>query len=266
MAGSLGGWGVLVTRPDHQAGSLCRLIESHGGIPIRCPALLIREPRDWAAALAVFDGLADYDLAIFTSANAVERAWPPLQQRGGLPPALELAAVGKATARKLAQFGIDRCLRPESDFSSEGLLALPRLRNVAGQRILIVRGENGRALLADTLTARGARVDRAEVYRRERPTADGKRLLERWARGEIGAVVVTSTEILLNLFDMLSEPGQDYLRDTPLVAISPRTRQTAAEYGCRRLLLSENASDDAIVSTLLDLAANPSSVQFGDAI
>ena len=56
------------------------------------------------------------------------------------------------------------------------------------------------------------------------------------------------------------------LRDTPLVAISPRTRQTAAEYGCRRLLLSENASDDAIVSTLLDLAANLSSVQFGDAI
>ncbi|MBK7540631.1 MAG: uroporphyrinogen-III synthase [Candidatus Competibacteraceae bacterium] len=265
MAGPLSGLGVLVTRPDHQAGSLCQLIESRGGTPIRYPALLIREPRDWASALAVFDGLADYDLAIFTSANAVERALPLIQQRGGLPPALEIAAVGKATARKLAQFGIDRCLQPES-FSSEGLLALMRFRNVAGQRIAIVGGENGRALLADALTARGARVDRAEVYRRERPSADSERLLECWARGEIGAVVVTSTEILLNLFDMLSEPGQGYLRDTPLVAISPRTRQTAAEYGCRRLLLSENASDDAIVSTLLDLAANLSSVQFGDAI
>ena len=87
MAGPLSGLGVLVTRPDHQAGSLCQLIESRGGTPIRYPALLIREPRDWASALAVFDGLADYDLAIFTSANAVERALPLIQQRGGLPPA-----------------------------------------------------------------------------------------------------------------------------------------------------------------------------------
>ena len=266
MAASLRGLGVLVTRPDHQAGALCQSIETHGGVPIRCPALLIVEPRDWRPALAVFDRLADYDMAIFTSANAVERALPLIQERGGLPEGLEIAAIGKATARSLSHFGIDRCLRPEADFSSEGLLALSRFHTLAGQAIALVRGEGGRALLAETLAARGARVATAEVYRRERPAADTETLLARWARGDIGAVVVASTETLLNLFDMLDGAGQDYLRDTPVIAPSVRTRQTAANFGCRRLLVARNASDEALVAALLDLVANPCSVQFGNAI
>jgi uroporphyrinogen-III synthase len=256
---------VLVTRPEHQAGPLCQWIEQHGGVAIRCPALVIREPRDWAPALAIFDRLMDYDLAIFTSANAVDRALPLIRERSGFPSRLEIAAIGQATARALAGHGIAADLRPEAGFTSEALLALPRLRQVAGQAIVIVRGEGGRELLAETLTERGARVDHAEVYRRERPTTDITVLLDRWARGEIGAVVVTSAESLLNLFDMLGGAGQDYLRDTPLIVISARTRQTAAKCGCHRLLVAKQASDNAIAAVLLGLTADPFPVQFGNA-
>lgn len=265
MPSSLQGLAVLVTRPEQQAEPLCRWIERHGGIALRCPALRIGDPRDWSPALAVFDRLNDYRLAIFTSANAVERALPRIRERGGIPPALEIAAIGKATARALAGHGIDRCLQPESDFTSEGLLALPRLQSVAGQAIAIVRGEGGRALLADTLQRRGARVDFAEVYRRERPQADIGSLLARWASGDIGAVVAASTESLLNLFDMLGGAGQDYLRATPLIVISARTRQTAVEYGCHRILVAREASDDAIADALLGLMANSSPAQIGNA-
>jgi len=259
---SLNGLGVLITRPEHQADALCQLIERHGGGAIRCPALVIREPRDWKPALALLDRLADYDLAIFTSANAVDRAMPLIQERSGLPPRLEIAAIGQATARALARHGVACCLQPETGFTSEALLALPRFHQVTRQTIVIVRGEGGRELLAETLTARGARVARAEVYRRERPALDTTALLERWARGEIGAAVVTSVESLLNLFDMLGIDGQDYLCETPLIVVSARIQQTAAELGCRRLQLARDASDDAILAALLGLAAtSPSSVR-----
>ena len=258
MAGALSGLGVLVTRPEHQAGPLCQWIEQHGGVAIRCPTLVIREPRDWAPALALFDRLAEYDLAIFTSANAVDRAMPRIQERGGFPPRLEIAAIGQATARALARHGVDRCLQPEAGFTSEALLSLPRFQQVAGQRILIVRGEGGRELLAETLTECGAQIARAEVYRRERPTLDTATLLERWARGEIGAVAITSAESLLNLFDMLGVAGQDYLRETPLIVISPRTVQAATNLGCHHLLLAQEASDAAIAAALLCLTVNPS--------
>ena len=256
---SLGGLGVLVTRPEHQADVVCQTIEQHGGVAIRCPTLSIREPNNWAPALTIFDRLAEYDLAIFTSANAVNRAMPLIWERGGLPLWLEIAAIGQATARALVRHGIDHCLRPEAGFTSEALLALPRFQQVAGQTIVIVRGEGGRELLAETLTARGARVVHAEVYRRERPTLDATVLLERWARGEIGAVTVTSAESLLNLFDMLGIDGQDYLRETPLIVVSARIQQTAVELGCRRLQRARDASDDAILAALLGLAAISSS-------
>ena len=58
-SGDLHSLGVLVTRPAHQADSLCRLIERYGGVAIRCPALLISEPQDWTPALAIFDRLAE---------------------------------------------------------------------------------------------------------------------------------------------------------------------------------------------------------------
>ncbi len=257
ITSTLNGLGVLVTRPEHQADSLCRLIERHGGVAIRWPALIIAEPRDPAPALALFNRLVDYDLAIFTSANAVERALPAIRERGGIPEQLEIAAVGRASAQALARHGIDRCLQPEDDFSSEGLLALPRLRQVTGQRIAIVCGEDGRELLVETLAARGAWVERAEVYRRERPATGGiETLLTRWKCGEIGAVTVTSSENLRNLFDMLGVAGQDYLCDTPLIVVSARIRRIAAEYGCRRLLLARDAGDDAIAAALLDLTTH----------
>ena len=81
----LNGLRVLVTRPEHQAESLCRLIEQHGGVAIRCPTLVIAEPRDWTPALAILDRLADYNLAIFTSANAVTIVGERLQAAGLTP-------------------------------------------------------------------------------------------------------------------------------------------------------------------------------------
>ncbi|MFO7641606.1 MAG: uroporphyrinogen-III synthase, partial [Candidatus Competibacteraceae bacterium] len=109
--------------------------------------------------------------------------------------------MGAAAARALARHGVGPCLRPNEGFTSEALLALPRFQRVTGQRIVIVRGEGGRDLLATTLAARGGRVVSAKVYRRERPAITPAPLLKRWEKGEIGAVVVTSNESLRNLFD-----------------------------------------------------------------
>ncbi|MCB1777552.1 MAG: uroporphyrinogen-III synthase [Candidatus Competibacteraceae bacterium] len=259
----LHGLRVLVTRPEHQAGPLCQRIEQHGGVAICCPTLVIAEPRDWAPARAVLGRLADYHLAIFTSANAVDRALPLIQERGGFPAQLDIAAVGQATARTLERHGVAHCWRPAQGFTSEALLALPRLRQVNGQNIVIIRGEGGREYLADTLTARGAHVDRAEVYRREPPTMDTQSLMHSWAHneiseiGEISVIVITSTESLRNLFDMLKVVGQNKLRDTPLVMVSARIRQIAVEYGCRYPLLAREASDEAILAALFGLTTNP---------
>lgn len=254
--GSLKGLGVLVTRPAHQAEGLCRLIEAAGGRALRLPALEIRPTERPDQALGLLS--QSWDWLVLISANAVAQA---LALAGQFPAGARIAAVGQATAEALAAAGYPVDLVPDGAFDSEALLASAALQAAAGQRILIVRGEGGRALLGETLQARGAEVAYAEVYRRGCPALDPAPLLDRWAR-EVGAVVATSGEILDNLLTLLGNGGRGPLLGTPLVVIGPRMAEQARELGFRRVLVADRAQDAALVAALGALVRDPGS---GDA-
>ncbi len=232
--GSLAGLGILVTRPEAQARELIRALEARGARVLHLPALEIAPPADPRTARRRLEDWRRYDLAIFVSANAVRGALGLLG--GGLPPGPELAAVGPATARTLAEAGAQAVQVPERA-DSEGLLALPRLRQVAGERILIVRGEGGREHLARELAARGARVAYAEVYRRRPAAVDPGPILARWRSGEISLVIATSAESLAALATVLGPAGRPLLQGTPLVVISDAMIQRARALGIRAALV-----------------------------
>lgn len=247
----LAGRGVLVTRPVHQAEPLCKRLEARGARPIRFPVLAIAPPADVESARERLARLADYHLVVFISVNAVEQA---ATLSGGLPRGLRAAVVGRASARALRERGIGPVLQPEQGADSEALLALPELKALAGQRILIVRGEGGRELLADTLRARGAIVEYAEVYRRVRPDVDPEALPALWRAHRIDAVTATSNETLGNLYELAGPVGRDPLRATPLVVVSPRAATLAAELGWTApVRVAASAEDAAMVVALGDL-------------
>ncbi|MGD8559632.1 MAG: uroporphyrinogen-III synthase, partial [Gammaproteobacteria bacterium] len=132
---------VVVTRPAHQADGLCQLVEQHGGTALRFPVLDITGPDDEASVVAMIQRLAEFDMAIFISPNAVQ--WG-MKLAGALPPALKIAAVGKGSARELMQRGIEPDIFPSQQFNSEALLAMDAMRDVTDQRIVIFRGVGGR--------------------------------------------------------------------------------------------------------------------------
>ena len=243
----LGGAGVLVTRPEHQAGEWCRLIEAHGGRALRLPALAIAGPADPGPARQRLARLDDCRLMIFVSPNAVRQGLALLPD-AGLPPGLQVAAVGDATAAALAAAGRPADLVPETSQDSEGLLALPRLQAVADETVLIVRGEGGRPLLGDTLTRRGARVEYLEVYRRVCPETDVGPLLAQWDRVDL--VTATSNQILDNLLRLFGEAGRGTLQATPLLVISRRTEDRARSLGWARVWRAAGVSERAILGAL----------------
>lgn len=244
----LRGLGVLVTRPAHQAAELCALIDKAGGSSLSFPALQISPSESPHEATSLLHRHAD--LFIFISPNAVSHAIYLLGE-DSLPGAARLAAVGSATAQALLEAGYRVDLQPAERFDSEGLLALPELARLQGQRVVIVRGEGGRALLGDALKARGAELVYAEVYRRGLPEIDPGPLLERWQE-QVDLVTTTSGEILTNLVAMLGRAGWDLLRRTPLLVISDRMRQHAEQLGFETLLVAENATNKAIVTCLCE--------------
>ena len=249
----LRGLGVLVTRPIHQSQPLCELIRSAGGRPLCFPALEILPPRRPESVRELLRGLEEYDLAIFISPNAVRYGLRIIQELGGLPPGLELAAVGEATARSLAEAGYPPSLVPAERYDSEALLRVPRLTHVSGQRLMIIRGEGGRARLGQVLRQRGADLDYAEVYRRACPDARADDLAGRWS--EIDVVTATSNDILDNLVHLFGPAHRSLLQKTPLLVISERMQNHARRLGFQKPLRARRASDGAILQALNELQA-----------
>jgi len=70
---ALAGRRVVVTRPAGQTGHMAALIRAAGGEPVLFPALEILDAGDLQPVLALIDRLDVFDLAIFISANAVNR-------------------------------------------------------------------------------------------------------------------------------------------------------------------------------------------------
>ena len=140
----LAGLRILVTRPREQARNLCRLIEDAGGKPLTIPAMEIRAIEDPESARELVDRLEEFDLAIFISTNAVEYGHRLVSARGGWPPRLKLAVVGKRSAEALVRHGLYADICPKQVFNSESLLAEEEMWQVAGKKIIIFRGEGGR--------------------------------------------------------------------------------------------------------------------------
>jgi uroporphyrinogen-III synthase len=248
----LQGVGVLVTRPAHQADSLCELIRQQGGTAIRFPVLEIRPPADPQKLLQVIDTIEDYDWAVFISANAVDRTLGIIQGKRDWPKSVRIAVVGKRSAEELERFGLTADLSPQQKFNSEALLALADLQDVGGQRIVIFRGNGGREILANTLRKRGATVEHVEAYRRVRPHSDNAELLRRWRQGLVNIVLVNSAESLRNLVEMLGKSGESLLTATPLLVVSERMLALAEELDFQfPPIVAENATDQAVVDALL---------------
>ena len=264
----LAGLKIAVTRPRDQAAPLARCIEQAGGIPLLFPLLDIAPVADQSALHEQIFRLAQFDLAIFISPNAVQYGMAairaalsphpsPASGRGVgdsagegkvliLPPALKIATVGQGSAKALRELGIAEVIAPAERFDSEGLLALPELQNVAGWRVLILRGDGGRELLGDTLRARGATVEYAACYRRSKPQQDIAALLD----AVPDALTVTSSEALGYLWQMLDDAQRDQLCGIPLFVPHQRIADLAQRQGWRQVRLAD-AGDDGLLSALI---------------
>lgn len=245
----LAGLGILVTRPTHQAGPLAELVRQAGGKPILFPVLEIADLPDLQALHAIIDHLDQFQLAIFISPNAVQKAMNRIRARRTLPAGLRIAAIGKGSQKALAQFGIHDVIAPQQGADSEALLACAELQQVAGLRIVIFRGDGGRELLGDELKQRGATVEYAECYRRQKPKVDNAELRYLWARGEINAITVTSTESLRNLYEIAGKLCQQWLKNTPLFVPHERIAQGARELGLKQVFVTE-AGDAGLLAGL----------------
>ena len=240
---SLQGLRVLVTRPALQAEALCQMLAARGAEVRRLPLQAIEPARQTAAAARALVAARDARWWIFTSVNAVRFA---AQLDQGVWPAT--IAVGRATADALERRGCTPRV-PDAAYSSEAVLQLPELAEVAGTRLALISGEDGLDVLADTLSGRGAELTRITVYRRVALPLSAAVLDAALAGCEV--ILLTSAEALAHLFASATPAQQHALQAVQLVVPSRRVVEEAARRGCRRPpLVPEQVSDEAYVHCL----------------
>lgn len=253
-AGRLAGVGVIVTRPQRQAAALAQKLANVGATPIIWPAIVILPPFDRAALDRAHATLASYDIAVFVSANAVEygapdpRAWPR---------SLRIFAPGPGTAEALAGVGLTGAQIPQTTFDSEGLLALPDLRGVAGRRVVVFRGQGGRELLGDTFRQRGAWVDYVSCYRRAAPTSGAEGLLGALREGRAHALTLSSAEGIDNLIAAVGDEGRAMLARIPSFVPHPRIADHARRAGLHGVTPAATGDAGLIAGLLEWFAAHP---------
>lgn len=253
----LSGLSIVVTRPRQHARDLMRRIEAHGGAAISYPAIEIVALEDQGPLNRLISRLDQFDLAVFVSPIAVDRALGAIRPRREWPSRLRIATVGASTAAAVREHGLEVAFVPAKRFDSESLLALPAMQEVAGQHVVIFRGMGGRELLAQTLKARGAEVEYAECYRRTKPTHRPARLFQ--AGRKVDIVIVTSVDGLGNLVDIVGPQDRLALLSSSLAVASERISRAAQQLGWQgEVVVASGANDDALLAAVMQWHAKRS--------
>jgi uroporphyrinogen-III synthase len=240
----LDGLTVLVARPAAQAETLCTLIEQAGGRALRLPLFAIAAVADPAAVALRLKAARDFDRWLFTSTNAVDHA--ALLQP---PPWPSLAAVGAVTAAALQRLAGPAVVAPDAGDGAEALLRHPALQSIAGQRLLIITGEQTLPVLEAGLRERGAEVEVLAVYRRIAVDHSPEAVAGMIAAAD--AAIVPSGEALARLVAIAPGEAQQKLKALQLALPSPRVVETARVLGfIRKPLLPPRVSDAAYLEVL----------------
>jgi uroporphyrinogen-III synthase len=243
-ASPLPGWYVISLRPLGQHASLRRVAAGRGA---RVFAISTLRLSALAAGSALARALAAPQVIVTSPAAA---RFADRQRALSQAPRQHWYALGEGTATALRRLGITRVTTPERGADSEALLGLPALQAVRGQAVGLLTAPGGRDLIAPVLAERGARVLRADVYRRSAlPVAPSRRrALAKLPRR--CALLVSSGEALSALWDVLDDDERRALRRRVAVASSARLGERLRTLGFARVVRAQGASPAALLDAL----------------
>ena len=159
---------IAVTRTREQASQLSRQLVERGAEVLEIPTIRIEPPDDRQTLIQAMAGLGEYDWLVFTSPNGVAqffdyffKSFEDVRDLG----ALQIAAIGPATAARLKELHLKVDLMPERYVTSEIATAFKRYQSMENLRVLLLRAQVANPELVRALEEVGAIVDDVSVYK-----------------------------------------------------------------------------------------------------
>lgn len=252
MKTTLNGLRILNTRPVTAGLILHEAIQALGGVSIIFPALAIEPtPCDWIRQLPDLEHIQQM---IFISTNAVNYFFKHLKKHHLLAifktKNIQITTIGRSTALALLEWGLKAHHYP-SIADSEHLLKLDNFQRIQHQNILLIKGEQGRETITNTLRRRGANLLIFDVYRRVLPQINREYIDSLWQDDTVDIILLTSEQTLHNLFDLFGQSALPWLCSKPWLVISQRLADIALSFGINTIIISPY---DDLMNTLKGLA------------
>ncbi len=248
---------LLFTRPQGQGEDLIDALEAANWHCVRLPLLQICAitPNQTHAFQAIKSSIMNldlYDVVITVSGNAstqavqwIDQYWPQM------PVGLNWLAVGPSSALPFKELGID--METPTANHSEGLLDLPALHDMTGKKVLILRGMGGRELLADTLKARGAKVEYCQLYERQALCFAPGEIATLLSSKQIHYALITSGEMAQQLAEQLK--NNVHLLKLHLIVPSIRIQKIANSLGFAQVHVCGHIQATTLLACLNSLPA-----------
>lgn len=242
----LQGLNFVNTRPlfanKHQA--LTQELQALGVdvIPLPLQEIVATAPKTW---LAVMDKLPSYQAIIFVSSPAA--LFFGQQLRHAWPKQVKAIAIGSATAKTLRQFKISPITVAE-EANSESLLTLKELQASNCQKILLVKGPHGRALIGNCLSQLGKTVDSIDVYQSKDIDYPSQALRCLWLEPQPHIILISSLKALIHLWQLIPETKQIAFQQISLLVFSERIAQEARSFLKNPIFITKH---DTIIPSLI---------------
>jgi uroporphyrinogen III methyltransferase/synthase len=223
---------IVVTRTSKQAGSLSFDLGALGADVLELPTIRIEPPKDIRGFAELVQDSHMYDWIIFTSANGVNaffdmfyKLYDDAREIGGV----RIAAIGAATAQRLKEFHLKVDLLPEEYVAESIVKAFKKECSLEHLRLLLVRPEVARDVVASQLTKEGAIVDEAIAYQTLPENADVGGGITKFKAEGADMITFTSSSTVQN-FMALKLPLAPGIKTA---SIGPITSKTMRELGLK---------------------------------
>ena len=228
----LSGKRIVVTRTRRQASALSDRLRALGADVIELPTIRIEPPSNLREfAELVQDGHA-YDWILFTSPNGVTaffemffKLYDDAREIGGA----KIAAIGRATARRVKDFHLRVDLQPDEFVAEAVVREFQKQGGVENLRILLARAEEARDVLPKQLSSLGAIVDQGFAYRTVAETRDDTGARRRLMEEGADLITFTSSSTVENFLAL----GLPWPKRMKIASIGPITSQTARDHGLK---------------------------------
>jgi uroporphyrinogen III methyltransferase/synthase len=223
---------IIVTRTRHQAGGLTKKLGKLGADVIELPTIKITDPKNRLEFGELVQDCYTYDWIVFSSPNGVDAFFTMFYKlysdARSIGPA-KIACIGPGTAERVKAYHLAVDLMPDK-FVAEGLIEkFKKDEAMEHLKVLWVRAEEAREVIASGLTKMGAIVDEALAYRTVPEREDNQSAIARMTEEGADIITFTSSSTVECFFAL----GLELPQGIKIASIGPVTSDTIKKRGLK---------------------------------